>query len=180
MKKWIYIMTSLILSSCLPCETITVENGPLPVSALKYVPYQNGETYNLKHSNGLIINFETIRETRDEWTHCTECCSYDYHFEVNSTRLIPNYPIFDCYFEISNRDTTYLDCYASIGKYGFYIPTSETQLDYFKKVDSLTIDSMTYYDVFKLKSDYGSYYDKDSIYADSLFYNFHYGILKIL
>lgn len=169
-----------MLSSCLPCDTITVENGALPDSALSFVPYQNGETYKLKHSNGLIINFETTRSTRDEWSHCTECCNYEYHFEINTTRLIPDYPIFDCNFDISNRDTTYFDCYASIGKYGFYIPTSDFQLDYFEKVDSLTLDSVSYYNVFKLKSDYGSYYDQDSIYADSLYYNFQHGILKIL
>ena len=62
----------------------------------------------------------------------------------------------------------------------FYIPTADFQLDYFEKVDSLIIDSVTYKDVFKLNSDYGSYYDKDSIYADSLYYNYEYGILKIL
>jgi len=170
----------LLLNGCIPCDTVIIENGPLPDSALRFVPYQNGKIYKFRHSKGLVINFDTYRETREEWTHCAECCSYEYHYEVNSTRLTPNYPIFDFYFEISNRDTSYFECYTTIGKYGFYIPTADFQLDYFEKVDSLIIDSVTYKDVFKLNSDYGSYYDKDSIYADSLYYNYEYGILKIL
>lgn len=180
MKYWTFILIGLLMYSCWPCDTITVENGPLPDSALNIVPYQHAETYRFKHSNGWVINFETYRETRDERTFCTECCSYEYHFEVNSTRLTPDYPIFDFHFEISNIDTTYIDCYASIGKYGFYIPTSKNQLGYYQKVDSIIIDSLTYYEVFKLKSDYGSYYGNDSIYADSLFYNYKWGVLKIL
>jgi hypothetical protein len=180
MKNWIYIITCLILSGCFPCHTTTVENGPLPNSALELVPYQKGNTYKLKHSNGLVISFETTRETQEEYTYCTECCKYIYHFEINTTKLSPDYPIFNCDFGISNRDTTHLDCYASIGKSVFYIPTENTENNYYEKVDSLILNSIVYYNVFKLKTDYDSYYNQDSIYADSLFYNYEHGILKVL
>jgi hypothetical protein len=179
MKKWIYLIPVLILSSCWPCDTVIIENGTLPDAALKFIPYQNGETYQFQHSNGLIINFESIRETREEWTYCTECCKNEYHFEVNSTILIPDYPVFDFQFEISNEDTALYICNAFIGRNGFVIPTSEVQYDFFERVDFIVIDSKCYYEVWKLKS-YGSYYNEDTVYADSLFYNYDFGILKIL
>lgn len=182
MRNSIYILLIVFLYGCPPCDTVpvTIDNGSLPVSALKFVPYQSGETYRFKHSNGLVIKFKTFRETREEREErCTECCSY-VQYEVNSTWLTSDYPIFDFYFSISNRDTSYYNCYASIGKYGFNIPTADFHPDYFSRVDSMMIDSFYYRDVFKLKSHYGSYNNSDSIYADSLFYNYEHGILKII
>jgi len=181
MKKWIYLIFSVLLYGCWPCDTIMIENGKLPDSALKYVPYINGETYKFKHSNGLEINYKTTRETYEEWTSCSECCKYEYHFEINSTILTPDYPIFNLQFQIDNRDTLNYQCYASIGKYGFYIPTNnEHDIDYYEQVDSVQIDSVYYYQVFKLKSNYDNYYSRDSIYVDSIYYSYDKGIIKIL
>ena len=181
MKKVIYLIFSFLFYGCLPCDTIMIENGALPDSALKYVPYINGKTYKFKHSNGLVINYKTTRETHEEWTSCAECCEYEYHYEVNSTILIPDYPIFNFQFQIDNLDTLNYNCYASIGKYGFYIPTNnEFDNDYYEQVDSVKIDSVYYYQVFKLKSNYDNYYSRDSIYVDSIYYSYDKGIIKIL
>ncbi|MBI9069169.1 MAG: hypothetical protein JEZ09_17870 [Salinivirgaceae bacterium] len=181
MKKLIYLIFSILLYGCLPCDTIMIENGALPDSTLKYVPYVNGKTYKFKHSNGLKVNYKTTRETHEEWTSCAECCKYEYHYEVNSTILIPDYPIFEFQFQIDNRDTLNYNCYASIGKYGFYIPTNnEYDIDYYEQVDSVQIDSVYYYQVFKLKSNYDNYYSRDSIYVDSIYYSYDKGIIKIL
>jgi hypothetical protein len=181
MKKWIYIIIVLFLSGCWPCDTIMVENGPLPDSALGYVPYKNGGTYSFRHSNGLVINYNTTRETLEAWSGCSECCKYEYHYEVNSTRLVPDYPVFTLQFQIDNQDTLNFHCHASIGKYGFYVPTNnEFGIGNFEKFDSVKVDSEYYYQVFKLKSNHDNYYFQDSIYVDSMYYNYENGIIKIL
>lgn len=180
MKRWIYLIFIFLLFGCWPCDTVVVENGKLPDAALKYVPYIDGETYKFKHSNGLVINYKTNRETYDERTGCSECCEYAYHFEINSTILTPDYPIFNFQFQIDNQDTSNIQCNAAIGKNGFYIPTgNELDIAYFEKVDSIKIDTVYYYQVFKLKSN-GNYYIQDSISVDSLYYNYEKGIIKII
>lgn len=181
MKIWIYVITILLFSACRPCDTITIDNGAIPDSVLRYVPYINGDTYSFRHSNGLIINFNTTRTTQKDVTYCRGCCKYEHIFEVNYTTLVPDYPIFNFQFQINNQDTLNLHCYASIGKYSFCIPTNrEFDSGQFEKIDSVKIDSIYYYQVFKLKSIYNDDYGRDSIYVDSMYYNYEKGIIKIL
>lgn len=179
-KKWFYVIIALSLGGCWPCDTIKVENEPLPESALGFVPYKNGDTYSFRHSNGLVINYKTTRETHEEWSGCSECCKYEYRYEVNSTRLVPDYPVFTLQFEIDNLDTSNFHCFASIGKYGFYVPINDEFSGGVEKVDSVKVDSEYYYQVFKLKSNHDNYYFQDSIYVDSMYYNYENGIIKIL
>ena len=180
-REFIIILFLVYLSGCTPCaETITIDNGKLPDSVLKFVPYQNGKIYRFQHSAGLIIEFTSSRQTTKELSRCEECCKYEYVYEVNKTRLVPDYPVFDFGFEISNQDTINYFLNAQVGKYQFYIPTSNKYPnDYYKLTDSILIEKKYYYDVFLLKSNYGSYYDKDLIYADSMFYSYRFGILQI-
>jgi len=179
-RNHLLIIILILLFGCNPCDdSITIDNGKIPEKVLKYVPYQNGQIYKFKHSAGLIIEFTTIRQSRDEYSWCEECCKYNYKYEVNSTTLTPDYPIFDFGFEISNLDTTYYSFIARVGKYQFYIPTSANSSEYYEFADSILINDKLYFDVFKLKSNYGSYYDKDSLFADSLYYNYELGIIKI-
>jgi hypothetical protein len=181
MKRIFALIAPLFLITCTPCDPVIVENGPLPASALAFNPYTQGETYRFRHSDGLIINYTTERESYYEWSTCTECCAYRYHYQVNRTQMTPDYPVFDFGMYLSNQDTTHFDFHLTVGKYGFYIPTNSYQADYFEKVDSVKIDSVFYRDVFKLKSNYESfYYKNDSIYVDSLYYSYSYGILKII
>lgn len=172
------LMISLI--ACPPCNPIIVDNGQIPEQALSTIPYQDGDTCVFKHSNGLEINFFVTRQTTTEssyWEHCEE---YTYQYQINSAKLLPDYPVFEFNLAISNLDTTNLNFYASIGKFGFMVPVSEEQYMYAAIVDSVFIASDWYYDVFRLKSDYYNYNFSDSIYADSLYYNYEFGILKIL
>ena len=172
------IFVTALFHGCWPCHTITIENGPLPEKALAFVPYQDGETYKIGHSKGLVINYRATRETTDGWTECTECCKYEYHYQINTIRLVPDYPVFELYFEISNPDTAFINCYGSAGKYNFLIPASEMQSEYFESEDSLKLGDIFYKDVFKLKSSYWSH--QDSIFADSMYYNYEFGILKLI
>lgn len=182
MKKIILILLPLILSSCWPCkiEPILIENGNLPDSILSYIPYQQDSVYKLQHSNGLILNFGATRSTYDEWTSCDHCCDYEYHYEINQTNLTTDYPLFDIQFWIDNQDTSYYSCHLSVGNSSFFLPILDSDYKNSNNFDSINLNSMVYYDVLKLESNYGNYYDKDSIYIDSLYYNTTYGILKLL
>jgi len=180
-KFLITIAILSLLNSCRPpCNPIPVENGPIPDKALACVPYKDGETYKLIHTEGLVIEFASTRKTTQQWSECTECCKYEYHYETNHTLLIPDYPIFNIEFYISNMDTSYIQCYGTAGKYGFGIPTQpEQQYPYYKQIDSMFINSEYYYDIFGFKTDNGYSY-QDSIRVDSIFYNYEFGIVKIL
>jgi len=173
------ILVTFFFFGCCPGDSVTIDNGHLPEKAFGFIPYQDGRIYKFKHSGGLIINYTTRRETREEWNHCEECCKYVYKYEVDATTLTPDYPVFDFGFEISNMDTTYFIFTARVGYYQFYIPTNHNQSEYYELFDSVLISNKFYHDVFKLKSNYGSYYDKDSIFADSLYYSYERGILQI-
>lgn len=181
MRKILLLLLPVLLTGCWPCETTLIDNGPLPDSVLKYIPYENGSVYKFKHSNGLVVGYETARETTGERSYCVECCKYEYKYESNHTELKPDYPIFNIQFDIDNQDTAYIQLYASVGKYGFYIPTNTyDDYMYYEKVDSLLVDTAWYYQVYKLKSNYDDYYTPDLIYVDSIYYNFNNGILKII
>ncbi|MEA3451372.1 MAG: hypothetical protein U9Q83_05655 [Bacteroidota bacterium] len=182
MKKQLYIFFIVLISGCSQCNLtnqIIIENGKLPDSALLYIPYQDGEIYKFKHSNGLVVNFSTYRKTTDEITGCVEYCKYETHYQKNSTNLYPDYPIFDINLEINNLDTNYIFCSAFIAKSSFIIPTGNNNFENVKKMDSVLIDTVYYKDVFKIKANYYSYID-ESISVDSMYYNYEFGILKII
>lgn len=176
MKYLAILIFSLALAGC--CDTIVINNGPLPETALLLVPYQDGETYSLKHSNGLIINFATSRETRDEWDFERPCTEVRY--QLNSSRLTPDYPIFNLSFSISNSRAPHIDCYASIGNGWFYIPSDDTQTGEFELADSLIIGNHTFYNIFILANYNVPYFGHQGIYPDTLYYNYEFGILKIV
>lgn len=177
-----YALFVFVLFSCRPpCEITIVDNGKLADSALRFVPYSNGETYSFKHSNGHIINYTASRETIEAYSSCSECCVYEYRYEVNTTKLIPDYPLFNLQFEIDNFDTTDYHLRALVGSYFFYIPINEEfNTDYVTRADSIMIDSLYYYQVFTLKSYSNNFFSQDSIFVDSLYYNYDKGVVKII
>lgn len=181
LKLWIPVIGCIALSSCWPCNTTVIDNGPLPDSALIFVPYIDGQTYSFKHSNGLVIDFSATRKTHAEWSGCSECCEYEYHYEVNTTLLTSEYPVFDMFFRIDNMNAPYYHCSAAIGKYGFYIPTYNIigNAEY-EQVDSIAVDSTWYYKVFKLKADNLMFLPHDTIFVDSLYYSYNDGVIKII
>lgn len=181
MKRIIYLIISILLYGCWPCDSIIVENGTLPKSALKYVPYLDGNTYKFKHSNGFVISYKTNRKTEKVLERCEHCCKYKYSYEVNTTKLITNYPVFNLEFNIDNFDTLNYSCYATIGQGGFNIPiNNDFDRELYQKVDSIKIGSEYYYQVFKMKSNNFGYDSQSSIYVDSLYYNYEKGVIKII
>lgn len=176
--KTIYLLCLvLLLPSCCPHGIIENRLGALPDSALSFSPYQDGSKLKLKHSAGKVVTYSIFRETTEEYFSPTESC-VETIYELNTTRLIPDYPVFDLRIDISNLDTIQYYCNAYIGYDSFEIPTFDN--DYYEKADSISIDSTVYYDVYLLSSIGINHNSPGSIYADSLYYNFENGILKII
>jgi len=169
-----------VLSACRPCEPpLIIDNGRIPDSILNDVPYQDGHSYKFRHSGGLVIEFASTRQSREEWLRCERCCKYEYKYEVNSTTLIPDYPVFNFGLDISNPDSANFQLTARVGYYYFYIPAYDYPPENVDFTDSVLLDGKIYRNVFKLKSNYGSYYDRDILFADSMYYSYERGIIQI-
>ena len=161
-----------------PCEYIVKTYQKLPVECLEMVPYKNGQVVKLQHSSGYVISFDVQRETTEYHESCRECCE-DRSYEINTANLFPNYSIFDIQLGISPIDSVNCGFNVYVGKYQFWMYTNMENSEFFQKADSIVINEKVYYDVFKFKSGVGYGYNNDSIYTDSLFYNYKFGILQI-
>jgi hypothetical protein len=180
MRTGIFLLfVVVLLYGCPPCETITLDNGPLPDSLLAKVPYQDGNTYSFQHSNGQVINYTAQRATEKELMHCDHCCDYNYNYEINTTKLTPDYPVFNISLRLSNSDTIHHEFSCNIGKYFLNIPLTRSQYYVnFDFADSLQIGNTFYKEVFKIKP-YNHYLYDEPVKVDSLFYNYTDGILLI-
>jgi hypothetical protein len=177
-KLLIIIMSSVLLYGCPPCDPIIIDLGPLPASALAFVPYLEGQTYRLKHSGGLVISYTASRETRQEMPDYGRSCDHVYKYEVNSTKLTPDYPVYTFMFEISNPDTSRISCNLYFVHNHFTIAGGYEDLNPDTYADSMLIGDQYFYQVYKIRNS-GFFYDREPIYADSLYYNYEYGILQI-
>jgi len=172
------IILIILLSACWPCAPpVLIDNGKIPDSILAYVPYQHGQTYKFRHSGGLVIKFAASRQSAEQWLRCEWCCEYEYKFEVNTTTLTPDYPVFSFGFDLSNMTAEIFSLFARVGYYSFQIPTNDYQSNYCGFADSVLVGDKFYYDVFKIKS---IYYDRDTIFADSMYYSYKNGIIQIM
>ena len=171
----------VFLFSCHSCGSrVLIDNGKIPDSILAFVPYQNGQSYQFRHSAGLVIRFSSARQSREEWSLCPEYCKYETKYEVNSTTLTPDYPVFNFECDLSNLDTVHLSLTAIVGHYWFHIPINDYQSNYCDFADSVLIGKKYYHDVFKIKSDYGFAWDRDTIFADSMYYSYRHGIIQVM
>lgn len=183
MNKYIFILLLLITATaCHPCDPpIFIDNGKIPDSILIMVPYQNGQIYKFRHSGGLTIRFAATRQSTEEWLRCESerCCQFEYKYEENTTTLNPDYPVFSFGFDQENMNPETFGFFARVGYYFFQVPTNDYQSSYCGFADSVLIGDKFYYDVFKIKSIYGTAYDRDTIFADSMYYSYKKGILQV-
>ncbi len=170
----------LLVSACRPCdEPIVIDNGKIPDSILSYIPYQNGLNYKFRHSGGLVIGFSAVRASNEAWLECHRCCKFVYKYEENITTLIPDYPIFNIGFNLANMDSSFCALSAWVGHDGFSIPANDYQAGFVGFADSILIGDKVFYNVFKIKSDYSSGYNRETIYTDSIYYSYQHGLIQI-
>jgi hypothetical protein len=170
----------LLLASCRCPDPILVDLGSIPDSILARVPYQSGMTYSFKHSGGQVIDFTASRDSKYEQTWCEEwCCDYVYKYQVNTTTLHPDYPVFDLNLQVSNQNIEYPSIFAWFGHSSFYLPLNPDQFHEAGFSDSLLMGGRWFYRVFSTKMMEGGF-PMGSIYADSLYYNLTEGIIRII
>ncbi len=175
----ISIILLVFMVACRPCKHKVIDLGPISAELLNSIPYQAGEYVSFKHSNGHNIVFSVKRETKQEIFCDDHRCCTEIIYEVNTTTLSPNYPIFKFELSISNADSLHNPLSVRIGRFGFMIPDSISEWEPVDIADSLMINGVNYDQVYRMKY-YDYSYQDDLIYVDSLFYNKDFGILKVL
>lgn len=169
----------LFLYGCPPCDPIEIDNGPIPDSILALVPYNHGGIYRLRHSNGKTISFAAQRYSECQIMECRYCCDRTNRFEINTTSLTPDYPVFNISLRLSNADTAQYEFSCSVGKFFLNIPVHKSQYSVFYDfTDSLLIGEIYYHNVFRIKP-YDNNLWNEPIKVDSVFYNQTEGILLI-
>ena len=183
MNKYVFILLLLITATaCCPYDPpVLIDYGKIPDSILVMVPYQNGQIYKFRHSGGLAIEFTAMRQSNEKWQGCENewCCQIKYKYEENTTTLIPDYPVFSFGLDLENMHPEAFGFIVRVGYYWFQVPTNGYQSNNCGFADSLLIGDKFYYDVFKIKSIYGTAYDRDTIFADSMYYSYKKGILQV-
>jgi len=177
------VFLMFLLYGCRPCdEPVIIDYGKIPDSVLQWIPYQNGQVYRFRHSAGKVINFTADRQSRQELMDCgnhERCCDYLYKYEVNTTVLIPDYPVFKFEISMANMGGEIQSMGAFAGQNSFILPGRWTPFGQYDFADSVLINERYYYHVLKLKSDNYSDFYHYSIFADSMLFNFERGILQI-
>jgi len=180
LKPFCGIILLLSLVGCRCDPPVVIDLGPVPDSILASVPYQDGQSYSFRHSAGQAIQYTVRREVREELTWCEwRCCDSVYKYQVVTTTLKPDYPVFDMAFSLSSFSREYPMLDVWIARSSFMVPLFRGDSTWPERADSLLIGDRWFRDVYRLgRYDWG--YGSGTIYADSLFYNFNEGILRIL
>ncbi|MFO7616956.1 MAG: hypothetical protein R6V75_06865 [Bacteroidales bacterium] len=169
----------LAVASCRCDPPVVIDLGPVPDSILASVPYQNGMTYSFRHSVGQPILFGASRDSREEQTWCEwRCCEEVYKYQVVTTTLKPDYPVFDLTFVLTSQNNDHPGLYAWIGRSDFYIPLIPDERGWVTCSDSLLIGNRWYRDVLRIGRGNSGFLD-GLIYPDTLYYNFSEVIIRI-
>lgn len=169
----------LLLSACDRCRNPKIfDTGELTTEQLALVPYADGQVVRLKHSGGLVIDYNVSRSTNVELREYYGSCE-TLKFRVNKTSLIPEYPAFPMEFYIANTDENYTAFEASIGRYYYYLPKDTQDFFSFGTMGDIPMNDTIYRDVFFMKTPSWSIPAYDVIYVDSLYYNFTSGVIRV-
>jgi hypothetical protein len=154
--------------------------GPIQDSILARVPYQDGQVFQFRHSAGKVITYAAHRASHEEYFDCERCCKYLYKYQSNTTVLVPDYPVFKLTFWISNLDSSRSDLSVWMGNSAFYPSAAHGDFLNADRHDSLLINDRWHREVFRIPNSNDSWFNRDSIYADTLYFNYVSGILKIV
>jgi hypothetical protein len=180
--KLLSILASLLLfmSGCDRCRNPEIiDAGELTAEQLALVPYFDGQVIQLKHSGGLIIDYNVSRSTTTETRDYSGKCEM-LKFRINKTSLIPEYPALTMNFYIANTELNYTAFEASIGKYYYYLPKNLEDFFSYGTIGDFIVNDTLYRDVFFMKTPAWSIPQQEVIYVDSLLYNFTSGVIRVI
>jgi hypothetical protein len=169
-----------VVAGCKPCKKMEViDIGDLTSAQLALVPYTDGQLVQLKHSGGLIIDYTVSRSTKTETREYSGYCE-TLKYQVNTTSMIPSYPVLPITIYVANTDYNYTAFEASIGKYFYFLPKDPADFNKYGEMRDLVLNDTTYRDVFLMKTPGYSHGSNEIIYVDSLLYNYTSGVIKII
>ena len=177
------ILLLLLVSGCeLPCAEINkvTDLGPLTDEVLELLPYENEEVVNFRREDGSIFPFNVQRETQKQYLNDQdECTSFTTIYEINNTLLTPSDSSQAVRIWVSNlQEVSGYD--ARVGYSRFMIPVSEASREQAETEDSLTVNDVVYYDVFRLYGEPADPAFTDSLQAVTMLFNDDFGILEVL
>lgn len=179
LKFTIIFTLILVFYGCpTPCDEIKTNIvSSISDSILNYIPYTNGDEVILEHSEGAKIIFTAQRESTTEIFYCEHCCD-SWEYQIDRTILTPEYPINSIEMKLSKPDENYVGFSLRFGISTFLFSTAELNLSL---TDSVLLNNKFFYNVYALSSEQNqNYYGNDfTLFADSLYYNFELGIIKI-
>ncbi len=169
----------LLLSGCDRCRNPKIiDSGELTAEQLALVPYTDGQVVRLRHSGGLVIDYNVSRSTNIEMREYFGKCE-TLKFRVNKVSLVPEYPVFPMVFYIANTDENFTAFEASIGRYYYYLPKDKESFFSYGTMNDMPLNDTIYRDVFYMKTPAWSIPAFDVIYVDSLYYNYTSGVIKV-
>ena len=169
----------LLLSGCDGCRNPKIiDSGELTAEQLALVPYTDGQVVRLRHSGGLVIDYNVSRSTNIEMREYFGKCE-TLKFRVNKVSLVPEYPVFPMVFYIANTDENFTAFEASIGRYYYYLPKDKESFFSYGTMNDMPLNDTIYRDVFYMKTPAWSIPAFDVIYVDSLYYNYTSGVIKV-
>lgn len=167
-----------ILQACPPvfCEPKTINYPPLSEETLSFVPYKYGDSLLFVHSGGTKIAAHCTRIKTRESDGCSECCTQN-SYEIDNTTITFDYPISEFIINLSSFDSVHVELYVFFNPSSINYPVGLH--DMIK--DSMLIDGKIYTQVYTLPFYSQSYYSGEyfRLFADSLYYNSAYGVIKI-
>lgn len=144
------------------------DSGVLADSVKAKIPYKNGGKVKFKHTKGHVISFSVDRFVSQQQTSCDWCCediSYT-KFQVDNTRLTPDYPLFDINLELNNLIGSNPEISIQI-EYDTQIISNQFP------VDTLLINKVEYLDIVKIPF-------HSSTAIDSAYFSKSKGLVKII
>jgi hypothetical protein len=182
MKTVLLIFYSVIMmmGGCDRCKNYAaLDNGILDTGILELVPYSDGQSVKFVHSEGQVINFDVSRDTRDDVIYMDMSC-YSIKYQVNTTIMEPDYPAFSFQFDVSNIDSTYTIIDGYVGMYWWSIPSDTTIQAVRDALNEEMINGRVYDKVFKVKTYQWTGHIEELIYADSAWYSYDSGVVKVI
>lgn len=183
LNNLIKLLLLLLVFSCeLPCAEISkvTDLGPLTDEVLELLPYEDEAIVNFKREDGSIFPFNVHRETQKQYLNDQdECTSFTTIYEINTTLLTPPDSSQVVRIWVSNlQEVNGYD--ARVGYSRFMIPVSESSREQAEKEDSLMVNDVVYYDVFRLYGEPADPAFTDSLQAVTMLFNDDFGILEVL
>lgn len=187
MKKLIALATLSILllfllTGCdVDCKTqqISIFKGEIPDTILNCVPYKNGDVVKFINSEGTLLSYHVVREEKQITDQILEeCYVYTTVYQEDESNLLSDSATYPINLWITNKvDYDFYD--VRIINEAFTIPATDFFYQQAEVIDSMTINNVLYYNIIIETPNYIESQNPDSLVAETLFYNYEFGILRI-